>query len=251
MSQKPTKPKAKPIQVRGLGLSIRLFRIHNMRLSANQLVTKLKAISYAPTTSKGKKLGAGFSNVKVAGKSVIANFMADFRVVVRSHGKEGFSTKPYYSVDNGSVLVKLDRDILEVRGSERLASRIRSIIISQSGATIAPLNLNGGAKKLYDMATDVDAVLVTGVEKGNLTQAEFKGQGLQREEEVGMYTRRYKGEIARFRGMFEYPNPRTTLKTSVNGASGSIMIWTGDELSDRNVRWIVKMMEDSAPPPER
>ena len=248
MSQKP-KPKAKPIPVRGLGLSIRLFRLHNMPLAANQIVTKLKTITYAPTTGKSKKLGAGFSKVNLTGKTVTADFMADFRVVVRTHGKEGYSTKPYYSVENGTVLLKLDRNIMEVRGSERIASRIRSILTSETGASIVPLNLNGGAKKLYDMATDVDAVLVTGVEKGSLSQAEFKGQGLQSEEEVGMYTRRYKGEIARFRGMFEYPSPRTTLKTSVNGAAGSIMIWTSDELSDRNVRWIVKMMEDSAPPP--
>ena len=251
MSQKPTKPKAKPIPVRGLGLSIRLFRLLNMPITTNQLITKLKAIKYAPTTSKSKKLGAGFDKVRVTGKTIHADFMADFRVVVRTHGKEGFSIKPYHSVDNGSVLMKLDRNIVEVRGSERIARRIRSILVSKTGAVIEPLNLNGGAKKLYDMATDIDAVLVTGVEKGNLTQAEFKGQGLQSEEEVGMYTRRYKGEIARFRGRFEYPSPRTSLKTSVNGAAGSIMIWTSDELSDRNVRWIVKMMEDSAPPPEK
>jgi hypothetical protein len=222
-----------------------------MPLTANQIATKLKSITYSATTAKSKKLGAGFSKVQLKGKTVTAEFMADFRVTVRTHGKEGYTTKPYYSVDNGSVLVKLDRKTVEVRGSERIASRIRSIIASQTGATITPLNLNGGAKKLYDMATDVDAVLVTGVEKGSLTQAEFKGLGLQSEEEVGMYTRRYKGEIARFRGMFEYPSPRTTLKTSVNGPAGSIMIWTSDELSDRNVRWIVKMMEDAAPPPER
>jgi hypothetical protein len=219
-----------------------------MPVAANQIVTKLKAITYAPTSEKSKKLGAGFSNVKVTGKTVEAEFMADFRVTVRTHGKEGYSTQPYYSVDNATVLVKLDRGILEVRGSERIASRIRSILASETGASIEPLDLNGGAKKLYDMATDVDAVLVTGVEKGSLSQAEFKGHGLQSEEEVGMYTRRYKGQIARFRGMFEYPSPRTTLKTSVNGASGSIMIWTSDELSDSNVRWIVRMMEDSAPP---
>jgi hypothetical protein len=222
-----------------------------MPQTANQIVSKLRAITYAPTTGKSKKLGAGFSKVKLTGKTVTADFMADFRIVVRTHGKEGYTTKPYYSVDNGSVLVKLDRKCVEVRGSERIASRIRGILASETGASIAPLNLNGGAKKLYDMATDVDAVLVTGVEKGSLTQAEFKGHGLQSEEEVGMYTRRYKGEIARFRGLFEYPSPRTTLKTSVNGAAGSIMIWTSDELSERNVRWIVKMMEDSAPPPER
>ena len=128
MSQKPTKPKAKPIQVRGLGLSIRLFRLKTMPLPVNKIVTKLKAITYAPTSGKSKKLGAGFSKVNITGKTVTADFMADFRVVVRSHGKEGYTTKPYYSVDNASVLLKLDRGILEVRGSERIASRIRSII---------------------------------------------------------------------------------------------------------------------------
>ena len=116
MSTKPKKPRAKPIQVRGLGLSIRLFRVQTMPLAPNKIVTKLKAITYAPTSGRSKKLGAGFSKVKVTGKTVTADFMADFRVVVRSHGKEGYSTKPYYSVDNGSVLLKLDRNILEVRG---------------------------------------------------------------------------------------------------------------------------------------
>jgi len=249
LSQSTTKkPKPQPVQVRGLGLSIRLFRMSNMNLTPNQLAAKMKDLVYAPTTGKVKKLGAGFSNVKIEGKTVTADFMADFRILVRSFGKDGFSTMPYYSVDNGSVLVKFDRKTMEVRGSERVASRIRRILVEQSGATIEPLSLNGGAKKLYDMATDVDAVLVTGVEKGNLTQAEFKGGGLQSEEEVGMYTRRYKGSVARFRGMFEYPSPRTSLKTSVNGPAGSVMIWTSDEISERNVRWIVKLMEDSAPP---
>lgn len=249
MSQsKAKKPKPKPIPVRGLGLSIRLFRMSNMDLSPNQLVAKMKEVAYVPTSGKAKKPGAGFNNVKIDGKTVTADFMADFRVLVRSHGTEGFSTTPYYSVDNGSVLVKFDRKTMEVRGSERVANRIRRILIEQSGAAIEPLNLNGGAKKLYDMATDVDAVLVAGVEKGNLTQAEFKGGGLQSEEEVGIYTRRYKGSIARFRGIFEYPSPHTSLKTSVNGPAGSVMIWTSDEISERNVRWIVKLMEDSAPP---
>lgn len=248
MSQSKPRPKPKPIPVRGLGLSIRLFRMNNMTLSPNQLLAKMKDIVYSPTTGKEKKLGAGFSNVQLDGKTVTADFMADFRVLVRTYGTDGFSTKPFYSVDNGSVLVKFDRKIVEVRGSERIASRIRRILVEQSGAIIEPLNLNGGAKMLYDMATDVDSVLVSGVEKGNLRQAEFKGGGLQSEEEVGMYTRRYKGVIARFRGIFEYPSPKTSLKTSVNGPSGSIMIWTGDELSEKNVRWIVKMMEDSAPP---
>ncbi|MFX1561232.1 MAG: hypothetical protein ACFFBL_11640, partial [Promethearchaeota archaeon] len=78
MSQKP---KAKPIPIRGLGLSIRLFRLHNMPLTPNQIVSKLKAITYAPTTGKAKKLGAGFNKVKLAGKTITADFMADFRVV--------------------------------------------------------------------------------------------------------------------------------------------------------------------------
>ena len=68
-------------------------------MNPSQIVAKLKAITYAPTTEKSKKLGAGFSKVKLTGKTITADFMADFRVVVRTHGKEGYSTKPYYSVD--------------------------------------------------------------------------------------------------------------------------------------------------------
>jgi hypothetical protein len=109
-----------------------------------------------------------------------------------------------------------------------------------TGAKVTPLSLNGGAKKLYDRANDVASVLVTDVEKGNLRQAEFRGSGIQSEEEIGLYTRRYKGHISRFRGAI--------LTTSVNAVSGSLMIYrTGDGILQRDLDWIIDMMEAAAP----
>ncbi len=250
MSSSKKKTKAPLIKVRGTGLSIRLFRMTGLTMSPNKLVTALKGIKYVP--QKGKEPpGTGFSKVSLTGKAVRADFMADFGVPVRIQDPEGgFMSRRYYAVDNGTVLLKLDRNIVEVRGSERLARRVRRVLMSAKIAQLEPLNLNGGAKKLYDMAIDVDSVLVSGIsKKGNLTQAEFKGGSLQSEEEVGMYTRRYGGEVTRFRGTFRYGGTSgTELKTSINGVAGSVMIWSADDLKPKDVHWIVKLMEDSALP---
>lgn len=224
-----------------------------MSLTPEKLVTTLKGIKYEP--QKGKQPpGAGFNKVSLTGKVVKADFMADFGVPIRIRDPDGsFKSKRYYAVDNGTLLIKTDRNTVEVRGSEKVARRVRRVLASAKIAQLETLNLNGGAKKLYDMAIDVDTVLVSGIsKKGNLTQAEFKGGSLQSEEEVGMYTRRYGGEVTRFRGTFRYGGiSGTELKTSVNGVNGSVMIWSADDLKPKDVNWIVKLMEDSAPPPTR
>ncbi|MHA1575984.1 MAG: hypothetical protein ACTSU3_01355, partial [Candidatus Thorarchaeota archaeon] len=108
------------------------------------------------------------------------------------------------------------------------------------------LNLNGGTKKVYEKASEVSSVLLTGVEKGNLSRAEFHGTSIAGEDDILMYTRRYKGEISRFRGTFKYPSG-AILTTVVNATSGSLMIYrSGDGIKERDVNYIVKLMEDAA-----
>ncbi|NHJ14712.1 MAG: hypothetical protein EAX95_13615 [Candidatus Thorarchaeota archaeon] len=241
---KSSSKKTKLIRTRGMALSVKLFKLSDMSLSAAQLVTELKKIEYSP---KATKLSAGFSGVKTTGKTVSADMIASFMVPVLAYDKDGnLAPKHYMSVDKGEVFVKLDKGTVEIRGSERIARKFRQTLDDISDAKLSPLNLNGGTKKIYEKAADIASVMLTGVEKGNLTQAEFRGVGIQNEEEIGLYTRRYKGEITRFRGTFPYPSG-AFLTTSVNAESGSLMIYrTGDGIAEKDLNWIVELMEDAA-----
>ncbi len=242
---KKTKKAQSLVRTRGMGLSVKLFRCSDLKLSAAQLTSTFKKIKYSPKSRKDA--ATGFTKVSVVGRTVIADIVAGFRVPVLDYDKEGNLTPVHYvSVDKGQAFVKTDKGTVEVRGSERIAKRFKSIMEDTTGAKLTPLNLNGGTKTIYDAAADIASVLLTGVEKGNLTQAEFRGVGIQNEDEIGLYTRRYKGEITRFRGTFPYPSG-AFLTTSVNAEAGSLMIYrTGEGIYEKDLTWIVDLMEDTA-----
>ncbi len=228
-----------------MGLSVHLFRYSGLQTTPAKLASLLRGIAYSPKKKKG--LASGFTSVKVSGDIVIGEFVSGFRVPVLAYKAGELSSVHYVSVVRGTVLVKLDRETIEVRGPRRIANNFSRLLEGTTGAKVTPLSLNGGAKKLYDRATNIASVLVTGVEKGNLTHAEFRGSGIQSEEEIGLYTRRYKGHISRFRGTFSYPSG-AILTTSVNAASGSLMIYRiGDGILQRDLDWIIDLMEAASP----
>jgi len=228
-----------------MGLSIKLFKHEGLTMTPSKLASALKAIPYAP--KKKKEISSGFVKASAKEKTVVAEFVASFRVPVLSYDADGNLTPVHYiSVDKGTAYIKLDRGTIEVRGSERVARKFINILDDVTGAKITALNLNGGTKKLYDKASEVTSVLLTGVEKGNLSKAEFHGNGIAGEDDILMYTRRYKGEISRFRGSFGYPSG-AFLTTVVNASSGSLMIYrSGDGILEKDVNFIVKLMEDAA-----
>ena len=214
-------------------------------MTPTKLASLLRGISYSPKKKKG--LASGFASVKTSGDVVIGEFISGFRVPVLAYKAGELTSVHYVSIDKGTILVKLDRETIEVRGSRRIANKFTRLLEDATGAKVTPLSLNGGAKKIYDRAVDVASVLVTGVEKGNLTHAEFRGEGIQSEEEVGLYTRRYKGQISRFRGTFPYPSG-AILTTSVNATAGSLMIYrVGEGIQQRDLDWIIDLMEAAAP----
>ena len=244
-TKKKTKKKPSLVLTRGMGLSVKLFKFTDLGMSAAQLVKMFKAKPYKPT--KKKDIASGFSKVKAIGKVISAEFLTGFRVPVLTYDTSGaLKTIHHISVDKGQAFVKLDRGTIEFRGSGRVASKFKNLVEDETGAKISPLNLDGGTKKLYDEAADVASVLLTGVEKGNLTQAEFRGVGIQTEEEIGLYTRRYKGQISRFRGTFPYPSG-AFLTTTVNAEAGSLMIYkSGEGILEKDLTWIVELMENAA-----
>jgi len=249
LSKKTTKKKrtskSKLVRVPGLGLSVKLFRHEGVTKSPTQIATLLRGVPYKP---KGKKdIAAGFVDVKASGKNVRASFIAGFRVRVLTYDADGNLTPVHYvSVDRGEVIIKTDRGTVEVRGSERVARKFRRLYEELTGASLSPLNLNGGTKKLYDQAKNIDAVLLTGIEKGNLSQLEFRGHSIQTEAEIGLYARKYKGSITRFRGTFSYPSG-AFLTTTINAETGSLMVYkSGDGILEKDLTWIVDLMEEAA-----
>jgi hypothetical protein len=244
-TKKKTKKKPALVTTRGMGLSVKLFKFTELGLSSAQLVKTLKARPYKP--AKKKDIASGFSKVKASGKIISAEFLAGFRVPVLTYDTSGsLKTIHHITIDKGQAFIKLDRGTIEFRGSSRVANKFKNLVEDETGAKISSLNLDGGTKKLYDEAADVASVLLTGVEKGNLTQAEFRGVGIQTEEEIGLYTRRYKGQISRFRGTFPYPSG-AFLTTTVNAEAGSLMIYkSGEGILEKDLNWIVELMESAA-----
>lgn len=246
--KKTTKRKTKPklIKPRGLGLSIKLFKFEDMNISPTQLANHFKGM---PFKASKKNVSSGFFGVKSSGKKVSATFVSNYSVPVLSLNEDGDLVSSHYmTVDRAQVAVKMDKGTIEVRGSERMARRFKRVLEELTGAKIAPLNLNGGTKKIYDYATDISSVFVSGlqVDSSPLTAVEFHGTGIKTITEMSLYTRKYNGEIVRFRGKFNYPSG-ANLTTIVNALSGSIVVYkTGDGIPAKDVEWIVNLMEEAA-----
>ena len=248
MSTTTKKKKKKPDLLRptGVGLSVKLYKYEGTKSNAAQIATALKKVKYAPKSTK--HAGAGFSKVSATGKTVQGEIIAGFKVPILTYGTGGrLEPVHYISVSKAQVFVKTGKGTVEVRGSERIARKFRMLMEEHTGAKLTPLNLNSeGVKAIYGETTDVASVMLSGVERGNLTQAEFRGVSIKNEAEIGLYTRKYRGEISRFRGTFPYPSGAQHT-TTVNADLGSLMIYrSGEGIAEKDLNWIVGLMEDAA-----
>ncbi len=238
--------RSKLIKPRGLGLSIKLFRLEDMNLSPSQLANQFKNQPFKPSK---KKITSGFFKVKTSGKVVSAEFVSNYSVPVLSLNSEGeLVSSNYMTVDRAHVFVKFDKGTVEIRGSERMARRFKRVLEDLTGAKMSPLNLNGGTKVIYDKAMDISSVFVSGlkVDSSPLSGVEFHGPGIKTISEMSLYTRKYNGEIVRFRGTFSYPSG-AHLTTIINALAGSIVVYkTGEGIPEKDVEWIVNLMEDTA-----
>ncbi len=237
----------KPIVDRGMVLAVKLFRMEGVNITPAKLSAAMKSRPYAP--KKKKDITAGFTTVQTKVKTIRAEFVAGFNVPYLQYDPDGGLTPDYQlSVDKGVVFVKLDRGTIEVRASGRLATKFKNVLEDITGGKIEPMNLNGGTKKLYDRASTITSVALTELEKpsGTLSQVQFTGEDIKTEDEIGLYTRKYKGKINRFRGTFGYPSGE--YKTVVNADNGSLLIYRGGEGPyEKDLAWIVDLMEGSAP----
>ncbi|MFW9967166.1 MAG: hypothetical protein ACFFEA_08425 [Candidatus Thorarchaeota archaeon] len=243
-----TKKKKKPkiLTPSGAGLSVKLFKVEGLRSSPAQIATALKKVKYAPKTSD--HVGAGFTKITATGKTVEGEIIAGFKVPILTYGAGGkLALVHYISVNKAEIFIKTGKGTVEVRGSERVARKFRMLMEEHTGARLTPLNLNtDGVKAIYGEATDIASVTLSGVERGNLTQAEFRGISIKNEAEIGLYTRKYRGEISRFRGTFPYPSGAQHT-TAVNAELGSLMIYrSGEGIAEKDLNWIVGLIEDAA-----
>ncbi len=247
-----------PVVDRGMVLAVKLFRMKDFTITPAKLAAAMKEKPYSP--KKKNETTEGFTDVKVKVKTIRAEFVASFNMPYLTYNPDSGLTPGYQiSVDKGIVFIKMDRGTIEVRASGRVAGRVKSAIEEISGGQLEPLNLNGGTKKLYDLAESVSVVTLTGLTKSDptkkegakerystLSRVEFGGEDIKTEDEIGLYTRKYQGKINRFRASFKYPSG--VYKTVVNADVGSLLLYRGGEGPyEKDLSWIVEFMEDNAP----
>ena len=244
----------------GPGLSVKIFHLEITKLTAAQLETKLSSVAYTPPS--GTKPSEGFSGVEIKGKKVRAVFTISFKVPVRFY-KDGEAQKKYYmSVDKGKVLVDLAKNIVEVRGSNRLAKRFRRFIykeFSTFAPDLQPVNLveAKSSRKFYTAIikaseikskenTNIVYAVYSNITEQSLRRADFRGDYLQNKKEVTVYGTMHGGTISSFSGVLTFPS-NAPLKTVVNCENGSLMIFKTEEgILEKDVRWLIDLMVAAA-----
>ena len=205
------------------------------------------------------ELTQGFTNVKISGNTVSAEFIASFRLPVYTFIK-GELLKvedPSFTVKRGTVVVKIDREFVEIRGSDRIAARFRTLLRREEIGRMLPLSVTKEARTVFDEIkrrdkANISYVLLTDMDKTKtpLTHAEFKGDNVQNVSEINMYQQRFKGNIARFSGVFPFSSTKKHMKTTVNFKAGAMTIFPYDSkgISPKDLRWLVSMLENKADP---
>ena len=235
----------KLIPIRGLSLPIKLFTYDRLNTTPSKLMTILKKHPYTPKKKKG--FGAGFTKVSVKEeKTVVAEFVVSYRVPVLAYNNEGeLSTTHYMTIDRGTAIIRPDKESIVIRGSERIAKKFVQLFEKTTGCRCSNLTVSN-PRRIFNEAVDISSVMLTGIEKGNLSRVEFRGLGIKTEEEIALYTRRYKASISRFRGSYHYPSG-AILTTVINADNGTLLIYkAGDGIQTRDVNWITSMMMDSS-----
>jgi len=250
------KPAAELIKPDGVSLSVRLFHLTDMAMSAAQLAKFMKGMPFVMSESEPAH---GFTKVNAEGNSVSCDFIASFALPLYTfrRGKLEKLDSPSYTVKRGTVVVKLDRNFVEIRGSDRLAARLRTILRREEVARMAPISITKEARIVFDDIkrrdkSNISYVLLTDMDKTKIafTHAEFKGDNIQNASEINLYQQRYKGNIARFSGYIPYPSSKKTMKTTVNFQAGAMTIFPYDPkgINPKDLKWLVTMLENSADP---
>ncbi|MFW9768778.1 MAG: hypothetical protein ACFFF9_09710 [Candidatus Thorarchaeota archaeon] len=240
----------------GVSLSVRLFHLRDMAMSAAQLEKFMKGKPFVMSETEPVQ---GFAKVNAEGSTVTCEFIASFALPLYTFrkGKLEKLDSPSYTVKRGTVVVKLDRDFVEIRGSDRLAARFRTLLRREEIARMAPLSVTKEARTVFDDLkrrdkANISYVLLTDmdVKKIAFTHAEFKGDNIQNASEINLYQQRYQGNIARFSGSIPYPSSKKTMKTTVNFKAGAMTIFPYDPkgISPKDLKWLVTLLENNADP---
>ncbi len=248
MSTKTASGTKNIVRAKGIGISVKLFRFKEAEMSSSEVMRLIKEMQYSPHSPDEE--AAGFISARTIGDVIVGDYAARLRASVMTFDPDGNMTPmSYFFEDRGEVRVKLDRRTVEIRGSGRMARRAKKQVEEILQTELMPLNLDGGARQLYDRASKVTAVLISDIEKGHLRQVEFRGDGIQREEEIGLYERKFRGHISKFRGVFKSPNGPHEVLASINAESGSLVVYRTPRapgILEKDLRWIVDMMETAS-----
>ncbi|MFX1483489.1 MAG: hypothetical protein ACFFCP_09895 [Promethearchaeota archaeon] len=252
------------IEPDGVSLSVRLFYLYDMSLSANQL---LKFMKDHPFTMVAGEPTEGFTKVSTAGTTVSADFIASFRQPVYAFvSGQLVERDPIFTVKKSSVSVNFDRNFVEVHGSGRLAARFRTLLRKEEVARIAPVTITDEARTIFDEIKRRDKTEITYAlisfpdiesKKTPLDHVEFKGENIQNVGEINLYQTRWGGTISKFSGNVLYPSTRLPMKTTVNFKAGSLSVtppFGETKINAKSLRWLVTMLEKSAdpyPPPDQ
>ncbi|MFW9786845.1 MAG: hypothetical protein ACFFE1_04175, partial [Candidatus Thorarchaeota archaeon] len=139
MSAKSTK--AEPIDTDGASLSVRLYHLNDMTMSAPELVKFMKANKFT-ALSETKEIKVrnkqkewetreveiatqGFTQVQESGKTISATFFVSFPQSIYAFDRGRLIVvETSFAAKSGEVIFKLGRKFVEVRGSDRIGSRL-------------------------------------------------------------------------------------------------------------------------------
>ncbi|TFG31036.1 hypothetical protein EU527_13395 [Candidatus Thorarchaeota archaeon] len=240
--------------------SIRLLKFYGdeaKKLTAAQITN---AINGMAPFNPDVKPRAGFVEVSVSGKTITADMYVAYDVYATRFDKKGEPEKnSFVTIERGSVIIRLDQKLVEIRGSSRLASKFRSVLYEITEVRAEPLIFEKETRReIYDMLIkptqappkpldiSIDHIVYIDILKKDLKKAEFRGDKLQHKAEVGHYSRMYDGTISRFTGIFIYPS-NTPYKTTINFDNSSVLIFkTSDGILEKDLRWIIKTLAESS-----
>lgn len=238
--------------------SIRLLKFYGdeaKKLTAAQLTNALNSV--APF-NPNEKPRAGFTNIESVGKTITADMYAAFDVHATTYDKKGEpqKTEPIVTIERGSLTIRLDFRLVEIRGSSRLASRFRSLLYEITEMRADPLIFGKDARKeVYDGLTkpvkgskdiNIGHIAYSDVVKFDVNKAEFRGDHLQNKAEVYHFGTFHGGTISRFTGIFLYPS-NTPYKTTINFDNSSVLLFrTSDGILEKDLRWIIKTLADAS-----
>jgi hypothetical protein len=229
------------VKMRGIGIPIRLYKLQNAKLDADEVVKLMRKYLW------GEGVEEGFIKPHKNNGEVQAEYVVTYPYHYYKLDERGrIVPVSVMAQDKGEIHVRYESGIIELRGSYLATKRSMAKTVEITGTKAEPMMISDDAMdKLMTKAKEVSSVTISNLENPYLNSLEIRGEAIKRAPEILIFRKRQRGRIQTLRGTYSLPSGQ--MLTCFFNSKGSFIIYRkGEGIYVDDLEYLVGYLEKLA-----